>query len=71
MNNEQTLPNDRARFMTKREDFAKAAMQGILANPDWVNRFMANTSDDDFLPTIVQVSVLLADDLINQLNKQP
>lgn len=47
--------------LTKRELFASMAMQGILANPERIGG-----KDQE----LTQYSVMLADALINELNKQ-
>ncbi|TFD96694.1 hypothetical protein E2605_07695 [Dysgonomonas capnocytophagoides] len=47
--------------LTKRELFAAMAMQGILANPERIGG-----KDQE----LTQYSVILADALINELNKQ-
>lgn len=60
-----TNPNDpaytnvgNATGLTKREVFAMAAMTGLLANPH-----------EDNSAVVIKAAVLIADDLIQQLNK--
>lgn len=45
--------------LTKREVFAMAAMQGILANPSW--------KDQGNTPWIAGVAIVYADELLKQL----
>lgn len=64
--------------LTKREYFAAAVMQGMLANEDGVNRIWKkarelnqsyNLAGDAAEKCIAELSVALADALIKELNK--
>jgi hypothetical protein len=51
---------------TKREEFARAAMQGLLANEgEWYTKDVRRLAD------CAQLSVWMADHLIAALNKEP
>lgn len=55
----ETRGKDSSQLMTKREEFAKAAMQGLLASPIETD-----------LKTIAEMSAWQADALIRELNKE-
>lgn len=53
--------------MTKREIFAKAAMQGILAKEAWSARILQEGGDDTMAKQMADASVKMADLLLKQL----
>ena len=57
--------------LTKREYFAAAAMQGILANKAMVKKIndYADTQDEDINELLGEVATEFADGLIEALNK--
>lgn len=54
--------------LTKREEFAKAAMQGLLANPDY--NCPNSPSKMATVPNTAQAAVGYADALIDALNQE-
>jgi len=63
--------DDTVTGLTKREDFAKAAMQGLLANAHYAQKsFELLKEDEDKIDaTVARRSVEIADALIAELNK--
>lgn len=63
--NPQTGNVESATGLTIRQEFAKAAMQGLIASTDW-NESVAT---DGFITRGAELSVIYADELIKALNK--
>lgn len=65
-----TNPNDPVACLTKREEFAKAAMEGNLANSYVMSELTAACkSVEEIRRLIAEGSCQMADALIAQLNK--
>ena len=62
-----SLQNQTSLGLTKREQFAMAAMQGLLANPDFTGSFSYHS--EMHYKTVSDVAVSHADALIAALNK--
>jgi hypothetical protein len=54
--------------LTKREMFAMAAMQGILAKESWFERIIGEGGEKTFAESIAYASVKMADELLKQLD---
>jgi len=57
--------------LTKREEFAKSAMQGFLGSPDYLVLLMGDTLEwEKRQKTVARTSVELADALLAELAKE-
>ena len=69
------LPKDRdidsinKNGLTKREIFAIAAMQGILAKESWLERLASEQSENGMIQKVVKASIRISDELLKQLEQ--
>lgn len=64
----KSLESQNAARLTKREEFVKAAMQGLCAA---LKDYGPGTFDNSELPDIAQDAIGIADETLNQLRQTP